>query len=233
MFSGCIRKQFCFDWKSHRLTSSDGHQFSPVCYVDDIANEQCLYILEQAIESALGQLHKALLPIQVIAISLWKEEQMTSVLGILNIKSIKRIPIPSGVNYMYIIYPKTVGYTVHVLWGIDICLPICAKLTPVSFPGSCNLLSLTHKWYSQQLVLTTGRYRQAIHLQGMSLSRTGFQACVFGICSVCTHFTVLDRQFFEVTNTKLPTPNPPCSRQFLHISTNHHWFCKFLSDIKL
>jgi hypothetical protein len=50
--------------------SSDGHQFSPICYVDDIANEQCLYILEQGTESALGQLHKALLPIQVIAISL-------------------------------------------------------------------------------------------------------------------------------------------------------------------
>jgi hypothetical protein len=97
--------------------------------------------LEQGIEPALGQFHKALLPIQVIAVSLWKEEQMTCVLGILNIKSIKRIPIPSGVNYMYIIYLKTVGYTVHVLWAIDICLPICAKLTPVYFqdPATCSL----------------------------------------------------------------------------------------------
>jgi hypothetical protein len=35
-----------------------------------IANEQCSYILEQGIEPALGQFHKALLPIQVIAVSL-------------------------------------------------------------------------------------------------------------------------------------------------------------------
>jgi hypothetical protein len=71
----------CFDWKSHRLTSSDGHQFSLVCYVDGVANEQCLYVLEQGMEPAFGQLHKALLPSQVIAISLWQEEQMTRVLG--------------------------------------------------------------------------------------------------------------------------------------------------------
>ena len=62
--------------------SSDGHQFSPICYVDDIANEQCLYILEQGTESALGQLHKALLPSQMRAISLWQEEEVTRVLGV-------------------------------------------------------------------------------------------------------------------------------------------------------
>jgi hypothetical protein len=33
--------------------------------VDGVANEQCLYVLEQGMEPAVGQLHMAFLPSQV------------------------------------------------------------------------------------------------------------------------------------------------------------------------